>query len=423
VTRPAGERGRRLVADAPIPFDEAAARVRAESRPLPAETIALENAAGRVLAAGVTAPHPVPPFESSTVDGYAVRAEDVAGASADAPVELAAAGEVMAGDAGGASLAPGTARRIMTGAPVPAGADAVVMLEWTEVLTGRVRVERGVEPGRFIRRVGEDVRQGDAVLAAGTRIGAAELGVLASLGCTSFPVHRRPRVAVLATGDELLEAHEPLAPGRIRSSNSWTLAAQAREAGADVRDLGIARDDPGELARRLEAAGDCDVILTSGGVSVGDRDHVQAVLAELGFRRIFWRVTASPGKPLLFGRLGGALVFGVPGNPVSSMVSFENFVRPLLRRLQGDARPERPRVRATLADPIRGPKDRRHFARVRLSWGRDGFIAEEVRPHGSGNLRSMANANALAVLPEGVEARERGETVEVMMLGEPDARE
>ncbi|HMB68442.1 MAG TPA: gephyrin-like molybdotransferase Glp, partial [bacterium] len=304
----------------------------------------------------------------------------------------------------------------------PRRSGAVVMLEWTEFSPGRVRVERRVEAGRFIRRVGEDVREGDEVLPAGTRIGAAELGVLASLGCTRFAVHRRPRVAVLATGDELLEAHEPLAPGRIRSSNSWTLAAQAREVGAEVRDLGIARDDPGDLARRLEQGRDCDVILTSGGVSVGDRDHVQEVLGSLGFRRIFWRVLASPGKPLLFGKLGDALVFGVPGNPVSSMVSFENFVRPLLARMAGHARPDRPRVRAVLGDPLRGPADRRHFARVRLVWDRDGFVAEEVRPHGSGNLRSMANANALAVLPEGVERRERGEMVDVVMLREPDRR-
>jgi molybdopterin molybdotransferase len=416
-------RGTRLVADAPISFDEADARVRGEAHALPAETVALADAHGRVLAADIAAPHPVPHFENSTVDGYAVRAADVAGASPDRPVELSVAGEVMAGDAGRATLAPGTALRIMTGAPVPPGADAVVMLEWTEFTPGRVRVEREVEPGRFVRRVGEDIREGDMVLAAGTRIGAAELGVLASLGRTSFPAHRRPRVAVLATGDELLEAHEPLAPGRIRSSNSWTLAAQAREAGAEVRDLGIARDDPADLARRLREGAGADVILTSGGVSVGDRDHVQSVLGGLGFHRIFWRVDASPGKPLLFGKLGSSLVFGVPGNPVSSMVSFENFVRPLLRRLEGDARPGRPRVRAVLSDPVRGPRDRRHFARVRLAWGRDGFIAAEVRPHGSGNLRSMAGANALAVLPEGIDRLERGETAEVMMLGEPDVME
>jgi molybdopterin molybdotransferase len=412
----------RLVADPPIPFDRAEELIRKEARALPAEEVALAEAAGRVLAGSIRAPHPVPPFENSTVDGYAVRAADVAGASADSPVELRVPGEVMAGDAGDRTLAPGTALRIMTGAPVPPGADAVVMLEWTEFTPERVRVEREVEAGRFIRRVGEDVREGDEVLRGGTRIGAAELGVLASLGCTRFAVHRRPRVAVLATGDELLEAHEPLAPGRIRSSNSWTLAAQAREVGAEVRDLGIARDEPGDLAGKLEQALDCDVILTSGGVSVGDRDHVQAVLGSLGFRRIFWRVQASPGKPLLFGRLGDAIVFGIPGNPVSSMVSFENFIRPLLARLGGHAQPERPRVRAVLADPVRGPADRRHFARVRLVWEGDRFVAEEVRPHGSGNLRSMANANALAVLPEGVDRRERGETVDVVMLREPDRR-
>jgi molybdopterin molybdotransferase len=417
------ERERRLIVEPPIPFARAVELVRERTPRLPREEVPLAEAAGRVLAADFAAPHPVPPFENSTVDGYAVRAADVAGATAEWPVRLDVVGDVGAGEPGSIRVRSGTAVRIMTGAPLPPGADAVVMLEWTAFTTGTVRVERAVDPGRFIRRVGEDVAAGDVVLAEGSRLGSAAVGVLASLGGARVAVRRRPEVAVLATGDELLDVEEELTPGKIRSSNSWTLAGQAREAGAVVRDLGIARDDPADLAARLERARGCDVLLTSGGVSVGDRDHVRHVLRELGLEEVFWRVAASPGKPLLFGTLGSTLVFGVPGNPVSSMVVFENFVRPALRRMQGDPRPDRPRVQAVLEQAVSGPADRRHFARVRLSWGPGGFRAGEVRPHGSGNLRSMVHANALAVLPEGRDRADAGEAVEVVLLGEPDARE
>jgi molybdopterin molybdotransferase len=193
-----------------------------------------------------------------------------------------------------------------------------------------------------------------------------------------------------------------------------------REAGAEVRDLGLVRDDRDELATRLAGASGLDALITTGGVSVGDRDEVQSVLVELGFERVFWRVASSPGKPLLFGRMGGTRVFGLPGNPVSSLVVFENFVRPVLRRMEGDRRPERLRVRARLDGELRGPEDRRHFARVRLRWSGDGFRIAEVRPHGSGNLRSMVNANALAVLPEGCGRANDGDRLEVLVLGEPD---
>jgi molybdopterin molybdotransferase len=414
---------KRLRADRPLPFDEAEKLVRAQVVVLPAEEEELGRAYGRVLAADVIAPHPIPPFENSTVDGYAVRATDVAGASAKHPVELEVLGDSVAGGPQTEALRPGTAIRIMTGAAIPPGADAVVMLEWTEFARDRVRVERGVEPGRSIRRVGEDVAAGAVVLERGTRLGPAAVGMLASLGRERVSVHRRPIVGVLATGDELLAVGEELRPGKIRSSNDWTLRGLVREAGAEVRDLGLVRDDPAELAARLSASEGLDVLITSGGVSVGDRDEVQAVLLGLGFERAFWRVASSPGKPLLFGRLHGTLVFGLPGNPVSSMVAFENFVRPAIRALEGDRRPDRLRVRARLDGELRGPDDRRHFARVRLRWSEGGFRISEVGPHGSGNLRSMVNANALAVLPEGRGHAKAGEELEVIVLGDPDGAE
>ncbi|MGQ0721461.1 MAG: molybdopterin molybdotransferase MoeA [Candidatus Eiseniibacteriota bacterium] len=414
---------KRLHADTPLPFDEAAKLVRGEVVALPAEEVELALAQGRVLAADVVAPHPVPPFENSTVDGYAVRAADVTGASTEHPVELEVLGDSVAGGPPAAALRPGAAVRIMTGAPIPPGADAVVMLEWTQFARDRVRVERPVEPGRAVRRIGEDVAAGAVVLERGTRLGPAAVGMLASLGRERVSVHRRPVVGVLATGDELLAVGDELRPGKIRSSNDWTLRGLVRDAGAEVRDLGLARDDRADLAARLAATAGLDVLITSGGVSVGDRDEVQAVLLDLGFERVFWRVASSPGKPLLFGRLHGALVFGLPGNPVSSMVAFENFVRPALRALEGDRRPGRPRVRARLDGDLRGPEDRRHFARVRLRWSDGGFRIREVGPHGSGNLRSMVEANALAVLPEGCGRASAGEELEVIVLADPDGAE
>jgi molybdopterin molybdotransferase len=387
---------------------------------LPAEEVPLAEAHGRVLAADVVATDPVPPFRSSVVDGFAVRAADVATASAESPVELVVESEITAGDAGRGGPASGHAVRIMTGAPLPADADAVVMLEWTEWEADRVLVRRPPSPGGHVRNAGEDVAAGEAVVPAGTVLGPAALGVCASVGCPRVPVRRRPRVAVLATGDELLAPHEPLVPGRIRSSNDWTIGAQAREAGAEVIDLGFGRDDEEDLASRLEGARSVDVLLTSGGVSVGDRDLVRAVLDRLGFRETFWRVLASPGKPLLCGRLGDVRVFGLPGNPVSSMVAFENFVRPVLRLLLGDPDPERPRVRVTVDAAVRGPADRRHFARVRVSAAPDGLRAREVGPHGSGNLTSVLRANGLLVVPEGRAAWEAGDVAEAVLLGVPD---
>ncbi|MFN8177031.1 MAG: gephyrin-like molybdotransferase Glp [bacterium] len=411
----------RLVLDAPLPFDEAVRRVRAEVAPLAAEEVALEEAYDRVLATEVRATESLPPFAASTADGWAVRSADVQGASDASPVELDVVGDLVAGSAPGPSVGPGRAVRIMTGAPVPDGADCVVMLEWTEWTERRVRVQRSATAGSKVRRVGEDVTAGDVVLRPGRCLAPADVGLLASLGIAHVTVRRRPGVALLVSGDELLEPTDPPQPGKIRSSNDWALAGQIRSAGGLPQRLGIARDDLADLATRLSRARGADVLVTSGGVSVGDRDLLREALSRAGFREILWRVASSPGKPLLFGRLGATLVFGLPGNPVSSMVAFENFVRPVLRLLQGDARPDRPRIRARVVGALSGAKDRRHFARVRVAYGEHGYSAREVGPGGSGNLRSMVEANGLAVVHEGRGRVEAGETVEVMLLGAPES--
>lgn len=408
----------RLTVEEPLPFDEAWRRVEATVEVLAAEDCPLPEATGRILAHGVRAAHAVPPFVNAMVDGYAVHASETSSATPDSPVELRVVGEVAAGDSGLVEFGSGEAVRIMTGAPVPACADGIVMLEWTEWQGDRVRIHRPAVPGRYVRAVGEDLAAGDEVLSAGARLTPAALGVLASVGIARVSVHARPRVAILATGNELLDLGEALAPGKIRSSNQHVLAGAVRQAGAEAIDLGIARDDPGEMGRRIAEARGCHVLLTSGGVSVGDHDHVQEVLALAGFERIFWRVATSPGKPLLFGRLGRTLVFGLPGNPVSSLVAFENFVRPALLRQQGCPRTMRPRVRATTDGDLTGPEDRRHFARVVARLTDGGWRVREVGPHGSGNLTSLVRANALAIVPEGVRTVAAGGVVETVLLGE-----
>ncbi len=411
---------RRLSADAPLAFDEAVARVRAELAPLPAEDIALDDAYGRVLAAPIRAAHPLPPFANSAVDGFAVRAADLAGAAPDRPVTLVVVGDSTAGHPAAVPVRSGEAVRIMTGAPMPDGADALVMLEWTEWTDRDVRVFGAPPPGRNVRAAGEDVAAGAEVLPEGRALAPADVGLLAALGNARVRVRRRPVVALLVTGDELLRPDEALAPGRIRSANDWTLRGAIRDAGADERWLGLGRDTLGDLGARIARAAGADVLVASGGVSVGDRDLLGAALADAGFAKIFWRVRSSPGKPLLFGRLGRTLVFGLPGNPVSAFVAFENFVRPALRRLQGDAHPERPRLPARAESVIEGPRDRRHFARARVAVDAAGARVREVGPKGSGNLSSLVHANALAVVPEGRDRVEAGEVVETILLGPPD---
>ena len=408
-----------------IPLDEALAHVLAGCRPLPAARVPAAGARGLVLAEDVVATEAVPPFANSAMDGYAVRAADVVAA----PVTLPVVAEVAAGHPAERPLAPGEAMRIFTGAPLPDGADAIVMVELTERLDGgaAVRIGRAVDPGTHWRAAGEDLEPGERVLAAGEEVTPARRGVLASLGVTEVDAYPRPRVGVVSTGDELVADSEPLRPGQIRDSNRPTLLAMVAEAGFTPVDLGWAPDDEAAIAGVLaRGVAGCDAVLSSGGVSMGDIDLVRVVLDRMGDMR-WMQVAIRPAKPLAFGVVTApdgrrVPVFGLPGNPVSSMVSFALFARPGLRRLAGhpDARLHLPRLAAVAAEPLaRRPDGRVHLVRVVVEAGPGGTLAvRSSGGQGSHQLGAMARADGLVVLPDGPGAA-AGDPVEVMLLGEP----
>jgi molybdopterin molybdotransferase len=403
-----------------IAFDEARAKVLDRLRPLPARRVPLAEALGCVLAEDVAAGEDLPPFANSAMDGFALRSEDVRGAGEGSPVGLRLVGEVFAGSAKLPKVEPGTAVRIMTGGPLPPGADAVVPVERTETSGETVRIQLAPPERGFVREAGEDVPAGAVVLERGRPIDPAALGMLASVGCHQVPVHPKPRVSVVSTGDELVDPGEPLGPGQIRDSNSWLLVAQARAAGAEAFRCGRLQDDPEALRRGFAlAAADGDFVLTSGGVSVGDRDYTKRVLAELGDVRS-WRVAMQPGMPQAFGLAAGTPLFGLPGNPVSCFVVFEVLVRPALRRLAGmpDDRLDRPRVMARLAEPVRSPAGRVSFLRVRLEAGDDALSAMLTGAQGSGVLSSVVAADGLAVVPVHQTELPAGAEVSVILLRE-----
>jgi len=368
------------------------------------EAVPLARALGRVLAADVVSPVSLPPWDNASMDGYAVRGDDVRGASAARPTRLRVVETIAAGARPTRTIGPGEAARIMTGAPVPSGADTVVRVEDTDGVAdpGVVEIRDDRDAGRNVRARGEDVGADAVVLAAGTPIGPAHVGVLASVGCVSPLVHRRPRVAILATGDELVPVErfdEVRAGDRIVSSNSYSLEAAVTAAGGEPVPLGIAPDDRDGLARCLRAADGCDLVLTSGGVSVGDFDYTRQVIEALGGALSLWRVTMRPGAPLGYGRLFGAPWLGLPGNPVSALVTFELFARPLIRTLGGHRRPHRPIVRVTLRDEVQLAAPLTHYLRAVLHRGDDGhLVAALTGAQSSGMLTSMAAADALVVL-------------------------
>jgi molybdopterin molybdotransferase len=385
---------------------------------LGAERVPLGEALGRVLAEPVVAGREVPPWDNSSMDGYALRAADTRTAGQDHPVVLAVVGEVVAGRVAPRGLEPGQAYRILTGAPLPPGSDAVVPQEEAQRDGSRVAIRRPVERGACVRPRGEDIRSGDRMLEPGTLLRPAALGVLAALGHARVAVHRRPRVAVLSTGDELVEPDAPLGPGQIPDSNTYALSGLAVEAGAVPLSLGIARDRREELVERLRRGLGADVIVSSAGVSVGDRDFVRDAAEALGARLEFWKVNMRPGKPLTFGRIGERLFFGLPGNPVSSMVTFELFVRPVLRRLGGHRILVRPRVRARALEPIDNPGSRPGYLRVRLERVETGLGARPTGAQGSGILRSMLWADGLAVVPGDTNVPKDGEVEVILLAGD-----
>ena len=420
-----------------ISVDEALAEILRHVHPLEPERVPILEAQGRILAEEIVSDIDIPPFDNSAMDGYAVRAADIAAASPDSPVPLRVIGSVAAGYVAGLSVEPGTAIRIMTGAPLPAGADTVVPYEDTddfdrpkaERLTApaeTIAIRKAVRPGSNIRPVGEDLRRGELIMAPGRLIRPQEIGVLASLGRETVRVHRRPRVAILATGDELLEIHEPLAPGKIRNSNEYTNAALVERTGGIPLRLGIARDTAADLRAKIRAGLEqgADLFLTSGGVSVGDYDVVKDVLADEGEMQ-FWQVRMKPGKPLAFGLLRGREpgrkipLLGLPGNPVSAMVSFEQFARPAILKMLGHTDLTKPTVQAVLDEPLTN-SGRRGFVRVIVTRREDGYHARKTGQQGSGVLTSMAKANGLAIVPEGVYRLEAGSRVTVQMLDWPE---
>ena len=415
--------------------EEALDRILARCAVLDAEDKPLLEALGQVLAENVSATFNVPPLDNSGMDGYAVQMESVRGAREDQPSLLRLVGEIAAGYLPQGAVGPGTAIRIMTGAPIPPGADTVVPFEDTDELERRaggtarremthIGIMREPRIGDNVRRAGGDVRAGALILRAGTRLRAAEIGVLATLGRATVRVIRRPVVAILATGDELLEPGDPLAPGKIYNSNAYTIAGLVLQAGGVPLRLGIARDTIADLREKIAAGLTADLFLTSAGVSTGEYDLVKDVLGQQG-EMDFWRVRMRPGKPLAFGLLRGHDAagrerevphLGLPGNPVSTMVAFDQFARPALLKLQGRTSWTRPTIGAVLEETVRNDDGRRFYARAVVT-KRDGrYFARLTGPQGSNMLTSMAQANALVIVPEYVPQVAAGETVRAQIL-------
>jgi molybdopterin molybdotransferase len=411
-----------------IPFEEARRFVLAACRPLSPVRVPLSIAFGRVLADRVVTTEAVPPFDNTGMDGFAVLATDTTDASPETPVSLAVVGTVAAGQAATVALEPGQAYRIMTGAPIPPGADSVVMVEHTSTIDGGgvVLVEESVAPGNHVRSAGDDLAVGREVFARGDVVTAGHLGVLASIGLAGISVVPQARVGVVSTGDELVSGGGPLRPGQIRDSNRLALLALLEQLGCEAVDLGLVRDDETAIERAIiDGTESCDALLTSGGVSMGDFDYVKVVLDRLGEMR-WMQVAIRPAKPLAFGVVTASgrrpvPVFGLPGNPVSSMVSFELFARPGLRQLMGFPAGDldRTRIEATALEPFRRHRDGKiHFVRVVCSWAPTDarYEVRSAGAQGSHQLTAMAGANGLAVLTDG-EGVDGGDRVPVMLLG------
>jgi molybdopterin molybdotransferase len=408
-----------------ISVEEALEYILRHFKPLEPEEVSIVDALNRVLAEDIYSDMDIPPFDNSAMDGYALRAADIAEASQDSPVTMGVVADLAAGYTTDVRVEPGTAIRIMTGAPLPTGADAVVRFEDTsEGLEGKggqeVKIFVQVPAGANVRPAGEDIRRGELALTKGTVLRSQEIGVLASLGRSTVQVIRRPRVAVLATGDELLTIDQPITLGKIRNSNEYSNAALVQRYGGVPVRLGIARDNLEDLTAKIRhgLAQGVDLFLTSAGVSVGDYDVVKDVLNAEGEMH-FWQVCMKPGKPLAFGLIRGVPLIGLPGNPVSSMVSFEQFARPAILKMQGRTRLRKPTVEAIMEQEMKN-SGRRGFVRVVVEKRRDGYHAHTTGGQGSGVLTSMVKANGLAIVPEEVRLVKAGTRLTVQMLDWPE---
>ena len=399
-----------------VSVEEASRIILRQVSPLPGEEVALLQAAGRVLFENVRASRNVPPFANSAMDGYAVRWLDVARASATDPVTLSVLEDVPAGYVARRRVTKGNATRIMTGAPVPRGADAIVRVEYTEFIGDRVRISRVDGQGSHIRGIGEDIQKGRPILKKGKLLTSADIGLLASVGKSRVRVYRRPTVAIISTGDELLEVDDSPQPGKIVNSNSYTLSAAVQEIGAVPHLLGIVRDKRKSLASAFKRALHYDVVITSGGVSVGDYDLVKGALLDVGVRMALWRVAQRPGHPFAFGRMGSKPVFGLPGNPVSSAVSFLLYARPALLKMMGYKSFFLPVIHATLEHEIKKTKGLKEFIRCRLREDNGRSFASSTGTQSSGVLHSLSLAQGLIVCKEEETLLPKGSQVPVILL-------
>lgn len=398
-------------------FEEALERILERFQPLSIEEVGLENAVGRVTAREMTAGMPMPPFDNSASDGYAVRSSDVLGAGPDKPIRLSIIGEAIAGRPFGGCVVSGTAVVILTGAPMPTGADAVVRVEDTTRDDDTVLIYRPVPLGNDIRLAGEDVRTGQAVLSAGTRIGPAAVGLLAALGYEKIAVHRQPKVVLFTTGDEVMPIGSKLQSGQIYNSNQHILTALIQSSGGCLTEFRHLPDNPTAIRQAFHQvlAGEPDLLITVGGVSVGERDYVKAVVEEMG-ELVLWKVAMKPGKPIAYGRLGSAHFFGLPGNPVSAMVTFQLFAYRAIARMSGADIP--PLIlTAILAAPVQHHPGRREFIRGYLESSGDLPIAIPSTGQGSADLHGSISMNALIVMPEDCDGLEAGEKVKVQLIG------
>lgn len=414
-----------------ISVEEARAYILQHFQPLDTERIDLVDALDRVLSEDIVSPIPVPPHNNSAMDGYAVRAQDITGASPANPVRLRVIADLGAGYVPDAAVTEGGAIRIMTGAVVPPGADTVVRFEETSEAVSHKATGKGNEyveilsapaRGSNVRLAGEDIRAGETILPKGSLLRPPEIGLLASVGCARVPVHRKPRVAILATGDELVDIDEPLAPGKIRNSNEYANAAAVLKAGGIPVRLGIARDNLEDLTQKIRSgiAAGADLFITSAGVSVGDYDIVKDVLNREGEMH-FWQVNMKPGKPLAFGMIGKTPLLGLPGNPVSAIISFETFARPAILTMLGRKNFVRPYVTAILQDRAENNAGRRNYIRVHVTRRADGeYLARTTGEQGSGILTSVSRANGLLEMPPEIQEHKPGERVRITMLDYPE---
>ncbi len=390
--------------------------------PMGTEVVALDDCLNRVLAQPICALRDVPPLDNSAMDGFALTAAATAGAADGKPCVLPIIRTIAAGDRSGPPVAPDEAVRIMTGAPVPQGVDTVVRVEDTYVEAENLYLTAPVAKGANIRLAGEDISCEQEILPGGRPLRPADIGMIASQGIAQLKVFRRPEVAIMTTGDEVVSLGEVPHEAQIYSSNSHALAALVRECGAIPRQMGIARDDPDHLAAMIEEGLQSDVLVTTGGISMGDYDYLKDVFGRVGVEILFWKVAQKPGKPMTFGTRGGKPIFALPGNPVSATLSFELYVRPALRKMVGHVRLFRPTVRAVLEEAIRKKPGRRNFIRGVVQRKEDGILyATTTGEQGSGILRSMSLANGIIVLPEEADGAEAGERVEVYLLDSEEA--